>query len=71
MRVVGEDGNDAPDSGYVDVTGTLQTLRNAGYAVVAFGPEDLKGINATLVEDKLALVGSDIIDYLVGHPQEQ
>jgi hypothetical protein len=59
---------DAP--AFTDTFGAIQTLRNAGFAVVAFSPEELRGINPTKVEDKLALIGSDVIDYFIGHSQE-
>jgi hypothetical protein len=47
---------------------TVKELRNSGYSVVIFSPEELKGINLYYFEDELVGSGWEIID---GMRQEQ
>ena len=39
-------------------------MRHAGYAVVCFTPEELRGSNPDHVEDRLVELGWDVIDTL-------
>ena len=39
-------------------------MRHAGYAVVLFTPEELRGANPDHVEDRLVELGWDVIDSL-------
>ena len=43
---------------------TIQTLRDQGYAVVLFNPEELAGAPARKVEDRMCERGWEAIDYL-------
>ena len=43
---------------------TIQSLRDQGYAVVLFNPEELAGAPARKVESRMYDAGWDIIDYL-------
>ena len=43
---------------------TIQSLRDQGYAVVLFNPEELAGAPADDVESRMCDAGWDIIDYL-------
>ena len=43
---------------------TIQSLRDQGYAVVLFNPEELAGAPAHKVESRMGNAGWDIIDYL-------
>ena len=43
---------------------TIQSLREQGYAVVVFNPEELAGAPARKVEDRMCEVGWEAIDYL-------
>ena len=43
---------------------TIQTLRDQGYAVVLFNPEELVGAPARKVEDRMCERGWETIDYL-------
>lgn len=47
---------------------TVKELRNSGYSVVIFSPEELQGINLYYFEDELVGSGWEIID---GMRQEQ
>ena len=42
----------------------IQSLREQGYAVVLFNPEELAGAPARKVEDRMCEGGWEIIDYL-------
>ena len=42
----------------------IQSLRDQGYAVVSFNPEELAGVPAHKVENRMCDAGWDIIDYL-------
>lgn len=42
----------------------IQSLRDQGYAVVVFNPEELAGVPAHKVENRMCDAGWDIIDYL-------
>ena len=43
---------------------TIQSLRDQGYAVVLFNPEELAGAPAHKVEDRMCDGGWEAIDYL-------
>ena len=43
---------------------TIQSLRDQGYAVVLFNPEELAGAPADDIESRMCDAGWDIIDYL-------
>ena len=43
---------------------TIQNLRDQGYAVVLFSPEELVGAPARKVEDRMCERGWEAIDYL-------
>ena len=43
---------------------TIESLRDQGYAVVLFNPEELAGAPARKVEDRMCEVGWEAIDYL-------
>lgn len=40
----------------------LQDLRDAGYSVVVWNPDELRGVDPTRVEDHMIEKGSDYID---------
>ena len=42
----------------------LRELRNRGYAVIIWTPDELKGANRTLVEDRSIELGHQIIEDL-------
>lgn len=44
----------------------LQMLRDAGFAVCAFDPEELEGVDPTHVEDRMCATGWDTIEALKG-----
>lgn len=44
----------------------LQQLRDAGYAVITWTPEELAGAEASKVEERSVEFGWEIIDMLVG-----
>lgn len=49
----------------------LKALRDLGFAVVAFTPEELRGAEPDHVEDRLIEIGWDVIDALATeHPHE-
>lgn len=50
-----------------DTVAALQTLRDAGWVVCAFTPEELEGVDASHVEDRLVELGWDVIDSLKGN----
>lgn len=45
-------------------------MRHAGYAVICFTPEELRGANPDHVEDRLVELGWDVIDNLSTEPRE-
>lgn len=45
-------------------------MRHAGYAVVCFTPEELRGADPDHVEDRLVELGWDVIDNLANEPRE-
>ena len=55
-------------SDVIDLSGVaisaLKDLRNYGYAVVIFTPEELNGAKPGKVEDRLVELGWDVIDCL-------
>lgn len=44
----------------------LQLLRDAGFAVCAFDPEELEGVDPTRVEDRMCATGWDTVEALKG-----
>lgn len=51
-------------------TTTIKSLREQGYAVVVFNPEELAGVPAYKVENRMCDAGWDIIDYLTDDDEE-
>lgn len=49
-----------------EVLDALQLLRDAGFAVCAFDPEELEGVDPTHVEDRMCATGWDTIEALKG-----
>lgn len=47
----------------------LDLLRNAGFAVVAFDPEELEGIKPSHVEMQMCITGWDVIEAEKGQNQ--
>ena len=47
-----------------EITTIIESLREQGYAVVLFNPEELAGAPAHKVESRMGDAGWDIIDYL-------
>jgi hypothetical protein len=45
-------------------------MRHAGYAVICFTPEELRGSNPDHVEDRLVELGWEVIDTLATEPRE-
>ena len=45
-------------------------IRHAGYAVVCFTPDELRGADPDHVEDRLVEIGWDVIDALATEPRE-
>jgi hypothetical protein len=45
-------------------------MRHAGYAVICFTPEELRGANPDHVEDRLVELGWDVIDAAATLPRE-
>ena len=43
---------------------TIQSLRDQGYAIVLFNPEELAGVSADDVESRMCEMGWEVIDYL-------
>ena len=50
---------------------TIQSLREQGYAVVVFNPEELAGAPAHKVENRMCDAGWDAIDYLIYDDDEE
>ena len=48
----------------------FEKLREAGWAVVAFQPNELGGASASRVEDRLVELGWDVIADLRGTPED-
>jgi hypothetical protein len=46
-----------------EVWAALETLRNAGFAVAAFCPTELQGVDADAVEDSMVEAGWFTIDF--------
>lgn len=44
----------------------LDLLRNAGFAVCAFDPEELEGVDPERVEERMVATGWDAIEMLKG-----
>jgi hypothetical protein len=51
-----------------EVWASLATLRDAGFAVCAFTPTELRGAKPHRVEDQLVECGWDVIDVLATEP---
>lgn len=49
-----------------EILDAITLLRDAGFAVCAFDPEELDGINPERVEGKMCVAGWDAIEYLKG-----
>ncbi len=49
---------------------TIARLRREGHAVVIFTPEELRGANPDLVQDRLIERGWDVIDSLCTEDEE-
>lgn len=49
---------------------TIQSLREQGYAITVFNPEELAGAPAHKVENRMCEAGWDIIDYLANDDDE-
>lgn len=47
----------------------IDELRNAGYAVAIFTPEELSGVRADRVEDAMVYAGGNNIDILKGEEE--
>lgn len=47
-------------------TKAIASLRDAGYAVTVFNPEELQGADAGKVADRLVELGWDVIDCFKG-----
>jgi hypothetical protein len=52
------------------IQNALNTLRDAGYCVVAFTPQELNGADPEYVESRLTEYGWDTIDFLNGEYNE-
>lgn len=50
---------------------TIQELKNQGYAVVLFNPDELEGAEADRVEDRLIEMGWDVIHDLKPSEMEE
>lgn len=48
----------------------ILNFKYSGYTVVVFNPEELKGANPDLVEERLIQLGYDIINQLKGDTHE-
>lgn len=61
---------DAIDADFTpEVDNALQTLRDAGFAVAAFSPTELRGVKAHRVEDGMVEAGWEVIDILAGEEE--
>lgn len=49
-----------------DMLDALDLLRRAGFAVCAFDPEELAGVDPDQVEQRMCMTGWDVIDTLKG-----
>lgn len=44
-----------------ELSKALQDLRSAGYAIAIFGPDEIRGADASVVENRLVELGNDVI----------
>lgn len=51
-------------------TELLRGLRDRGFAVVVFTPEELRGADVGLAQDRLIELGWDVIDALASEPAD-
>lgn len=49
-----------------EILDALELLRNAGFAVCAFDPEELEDVDPERVEERMCAAGWDAIDMLKG-----
>ena len=49
-----------------EILDALDLLRNAGFAVCAFDPEELEGVDPERVEERMVVAGWDAIEMLKG-----
>jgi hypothetical protein len=54
-----------------EIMAALMLLRDAGFALCAFDPEELSGVHPLLVEFKMERAGLDVIDSRTADEEEE